>query len=292
MIVAAGAVLCCSGAEGAPRPVPAFDHVVVVVFENKARGEVLGNRAAPAFNAFARRGAVLSGYRGVTHPSLPNYLALVSGSTHRITSNCTTCTVPGRSLADTLAAAGRTWKTYAEGLPRPGWTGAARGRYAKKHVPFLYFRRVLSRPAWLRRVVPLSQLSRDLTARRLPDFTLVVPDLCHDMHDCSVATGDAWLRRFLPPLLKLADTAVFVTFDESDTADPGVAALALGPLVRPGSRYRPAISHYGLLRTIEDGLGLPRLGRSARARPITGIWRWKGLGPRPGSFSGWRSSRC
>ena len=209
---------------------PAFTHVVVVVLENKARGQVLGNPDAPAFNAFARQGAVLRAYRGVTHPSLPNYLALVSGSTHGITSDCTSCTVAGRSLADTLEARKLTWKAYAEGLPRAGWTGPSRGRYAKKHVPFLYFRRVLDRPARLKRVVPLTQLARDRAAGRLPNFALVVPDLCHDMHDCSVATGDAWLKRFLPPLLKLPGTAVFVVFDESDTADPGV----------PCARARPA----------------------------------------------------
>ena len=272
LVVLAGA-LACVGADAAPPRVPAFGHVVVVVFENKTRSQVLGNRQAPAFNAFARGGVVLSGYRGVTHPSLPNYLALISGSTHGIARDCTACKVAGASLADTLEARGRTWKTYAERLPRPGWTGAFRGRYAKKHVPFLYFRRVLARPDRLRRIVPLRQLSGDLAASRLPDFALVVPDLCHDMHDCGVAEGDRWLRRFLPPLLKLADTAVFVVFDESSTADPGVPGLALGPLVRPSSRFRPVVTHYGLLRTIEDGLGLPRLGRSARTGPITGIWR-------------------
>jgi phosphatidylinositol-3-phosphatase len=271
----AAVLVLCAGAQAAPPPVPAFRHVVVIVFENKGRGAVLGNRDAPAFNAFAREGAVLSGYRGVTHPSLPNYLALVSGSTHGITTTCTTCVVDGPSLADTLAAKGLTWKTYAEGLPRPGWTGAHAGRYAKKHVPFLYFRHVLARPAWMRNVVPLSRLA----PRRLPDFTLVVPDLCHDMHDCPVRVGD-WLRRFLPPLLKVPETAIFVTFDESYGAGNRVPALALGPLVRPGSRFAPALTHYGLLRTIEDGLGLPRLGRSARARALTGIWR-QGTAARP-----------
>jgi hypothetical protein len=267
-------VLCgCGGAQSAMGPAPAFDRAIVVVLENKARSQVLGNRAAPAFSAFARQGAVLSGYRGVTHPSLPNYLALVSGSTHGIASDCTSCTVAGPSLADTLEAHGLTWKAYAEGLPQPGWTGPYRGSYAKKHVPFLYFRRVLASPARLRRVVPLSQLGRDRAAGKLPTFSLVVPDLCHDMHSCSVETGDAWLKRFLPPLLKLPGTAVFVVFDESDSADPGIPALALGPLVRPGSRYSRAMSHYGLLRTIEDGLGVPRLGLSARAAPVTGIWR-------------------
>ena len=180
----------------------------------------------------------------MTHPSLPNYLALVSGSTHGITSDCTRCTVAGRSLADTLEARHLTWKTYAEGLPRPGWTGPSRGRYAKRHVPFLYFRRVLSSPARLRRIVPLTQLARDRAAGKLPNFALVVPDFCHDMHDCSVATGDAWLKRFLPPLLKLPGTAVFVVFDESDSADARVPALALGPLVRPHSRATGPLGHY------------------------------------------------
>lgn len=272
LAVLVAAVVCSTG-QTAPRQVPAFDHVVVVVLENKARGKVLGNPDAPAFNAFARNGAVLSAYRGVTHPSLPNYLALVSGSTQGIASDCTTCTVGGRSLADTLEAKKLTWKAYAEGLPRVGWTGPARGRYAKKHVPFLYFRRVLERPVRLRRIVPLAQLARDRTAGRLPSFALVVPDLCHDMHDCSVATGDAWLKRFLPPLLTLPGTAVFVVFDETDTADPRVPALALGSLVRACSYSTSAISHYGLLRTIEEGLGLPLLGRSAHSTRVTGIWK-------------------
>jgi len=281
------ALVVCSVGQSAPPQVPAFNHVVVVVLENKSRAQVLGNPAAPAFNAFARRGAVLRAYRGVTHPRLPNYLALVSGSTHGISSDCTSCTVGGRSLADTLEARKLTWKAYAEGLPRAGWTGPSRGRYAKKHVPFLYFRRVLDRPARLKRVVPLTQLARDRAAGHLPNFGLVVPDLCHDMHDCSVATGDAWLKRFLPPLLKLPGTAVFVVFDESDTADPGVPALALGPLVRARSYSTSKMSHYALLRTIEEGFGLPLLGQSARATPVTGIWslpprEWKeGSAPRP-----------
>lgn len=267
------AVIVCAGAQAAPRPVPPFDRVIVIVFENKQRDAVLGNPDAPAFNAFAASGAVLPGYRGLTHPSLPNYLALVSGSMQGISSNCTSCTAGGRSLADALEARGRTWKTYAEGLPRAGWNGAAKGRYAKKHNPFLYFRRVLSRPDRLRRVVPLAQISPDLATRTLPDFVLVVPDLCHDMHDCPVATGDAWLKRFLPPFLKLPRTAIFVTFDEGVGGEQGVPALALGPLVRPRSTFPAAMTHYGLLRTIEDGLGLPRLGRSATVGPVTGIWR-------------------
>jgi phosphatidylinositol-3-phosphatase len=273
------AAVSLEGAQAAKPPVPPFQHALVIVFENKAKPKVIGSPDAPYFNSLASKYAILSRYGGVAHPSLPNYLALISGSTHGITETCTTCIVAARNLADTLPPAGRAWKTYAEGLPRAGWTGAAKGRYAKKHVPFLYFRSVVSRPTRLKRVVPLRSFGRDLAADRLPDFALIVPDLCHDMHDCPVATGDAWLSRFLPPLLRsqrLARSVIFVIFDEgpkSNAPTDLLPALAVGRLVKPGSEYSPKTSHYGLLRTIEDAWGLPRLGRSKRVGPITGIWK-------------------
>jgi hypothetical protein len=277
----------CGGSTGAtipttvPRPVrvPAFRHVLVVVFENHEATAIAGNPDAPTFNRLARRYATLSSYDAVAHPSLPNYLALVSGSTQGISSDCTDCIVDARSLADTLAASGRTWKTYAEDLPQPGFSGGSAGRYAKKHDPFLYFRDVADSSARRDRVVPFTRLRRDLARRRLPDFSLLIPNLCDDMHDCSVATGDAWLKAHVVPLLHsraLRDSVVFVVFDEgtSDTGGGGrVEALALGPTVRRGSRFTKATNHYGLLRTIEDAWRLPRLGNSRTGTPIGGIWK-------------------
>ena len=250
-------------------------HIVVIVFENKEARQVIGSSAAPTFTAMARSYVQLTRYTAVTHPSLPNYLALVSGSTHGIRSDCTACVVSAPSLADTIEQAGRSWKTYAEGLPRPGYTGARAGRYVKKHIPFLYFRDVVSSPARRTQVVPLPQLAADLENGSLPDFALVVPDLCHSMHDCPVRTGDRWLRTILPPLLQLPDTVVFVTFDEGAWRPGGnhVAALALGSAVRPATRSAQRTGHYGLLRTIEAAWGLPLLGHSASAKPIAGIWR-------------------
>ena len=259
--------------------VPAFTHVVVVVFENKEVSSIAGNPDAPTFNALARRYATLTTYNGVAHPSLPSYLALVSGSTHGITSDCTDCVVSGASLADTLELVGKTWKTYAEDLPYPGFTGGSAGRYAKKHDPFLYFRDIASSPGRRRHVVPFTRLTRDLARRRLPDFSLVVPNLCNDMHDCSVATGDAWLRAHVVPLLHspvLRGGVVFVVFDEGTTDLGGggrIEALALGPTVRRGARFRRTTNHYGLLRTIEDAWKLPRLGLSRTGTPIGGIWK-------------------
>src|SRR5881409_62223 len=118
--------LLAAPAASAPARVPELAHVVVVVFENKETGRVLGSRSAPTFNAYARRYVNMTRYYGVTHPSLPNYLALVSGSTQGITSDCTDCIVEAQSLADTIEASGRTWKTYAEGLPAPGFLGASK----------------------------------------------------------------------------------------------------------------------------------------------------------------------
>lgn len=278
---------CGGGSVGATVPkvappsvrVPAFTHVVVVVFENEEAISIAGNPDAPTFNALARRYATLTKYDAVGHPSLPNYLALVSGSAHGIRSDCTDCIVRARNLADTLAAAGKTWKTYAEDLPHPGFTGAYSGRYAKKHDPFLYFRDVVDSRARRNRAVPFPQLGRDLARHRLPDFSLVIPNLCHDMHDCSIATGDAWLKAHVVPLLRspeLRGGVVFVVFDEgtSDTGGGGrIPALALGPTVRRGSRFTRPTNHYGLLRTIEDAWSLPRLGFSRKGTPIGGIWR-------------------
>jgi phosphatidylinositol-3-phosphatase len=283
VLVAAG----CGGSASATIPtkappsvrVPDFTHVVVVVFENKEVTSISGNPDAPTFNALAHRYATFTNYDAVSHPSLPNYLALVSGSTQGISSDCTDCVVHARSLADTLAAAGKSWKTYAENLPYPGFTGGSYGRYAKKHDPFLYFDDVAASPSRRRRVVPFPRLGRDVARRRLPDFSLVVPNLCDDMHDCPVATGDAWLEAHVVPLLHspaLRGGVVFVVFDEGATSEGGggrIEGLALGPTVRPRSRFTRATNHYGLLRTIEDAWHLPRLGFSRTATPIGGIWK-------------------
>jgi hypothetical protein len=267
--------LSLPSAQAASR-VPRFAHVVVVVFENKETNQVLGSRAAPTFNLYARTYARVTQYYGISHPSLPNYLALVGGSTFGITSDCVTCSVDAPSLADTVEAAGKTWKVYAEGLPSPGFLGPVSGRYAKKHNPLTYFQRITSSPERRSRIVPFDRLASDAAARALPDLAFVVPDMCDSMHDCPVQVGDAWLRRTIGPLLRLPDTAIFITFDEGSSNVRGgghVTTIVAGTAVRRRSSFRRVTNHYGLLRTIEDAWRLPRLGASAHAIPITGIWR-------------------
>lgn len=275
-------VLGATGAEAVTtRKVPRFERIVVVVFENKDYDDIVGSAAARTFNRLARRHALLTSFYAVARPSLPNYLGLISGSTQGVTENCTECEFTARNLADTIEASGRTWKVYAEGLPRNGYTGAKWGRYVKQHNPFPYFTTVVTRPARLRRMVPYYEFKADLERERLPDFSFVVPDLCNGMHDCPVATGDRWLEKLVDPLLKspqLDGGVVFVTFDEATYDDQRggggrIVTLAVGTSVRAGARSRRGYNHYGLLRTIEESWGLPLLGNSANANAITDVWK-------------------
>ena len=253
--------------------IPHFAHVVVVVFENRSSESVLGYQGAPTFNRLAAQYALLRNYRAVAHPSLPNYLALVSGSTHGIHNDCVSCLVGGSSLADTIQGAGLTWRAYVEGYRGVGARPAHPIPFFAR-IPFLRFDNVGD-------IQPLSSFGKALRAGRLPNFSLIVPNLCHDMHNCSIATGDRWLRRFERPLLRspaMQRSVLIITFDEGRSSDHLgggglVTTIVAGPLVRPHVRSDQPYSHYSLLRTIEDAWGLPRLGQSATAAPITGIWR-------------------
>jgi phosphatidylinositol-3-phosphatase len=248
-----------SAAAAPTSTVPRLAHVVVIVFENHERGEIIGSGAAPTFDRLASTYAQATAYDGVAHPSLPNYLALISGSTHGVTNDCTDCPQSGPTIGTQLSAVHRRWAAYAEGYP-------ASGRFATKHMPFLYFARDRSH------VLPLGRFRPG----RLPAFSLVVPDLCHDMHDCSVATGDDWLRHFVTPLLTVEKTAVFIVFDEGTTDVGGggnVALIIAGTAVRHHSVFAGVTSHYGLLHTVEAALGLAALGRARSMSPLTGIWR-------------------
>ncbi len=256
-LLAALAVVTAAGAQG-PR-VPRLRHVVVVVFENEERGAVLGSGNAPTFDALAARYAQATDYRAVAHPSLPNYLALVSGSTHGVTEDCTDCPQTGATIGSRLTAAHRTWATYAEGYPLSPL-------FAKRHVPFLYFPGGDEHVHGLARFVPT----------KLPAFALVVPDFCHDMHDCPVSTGDRWLARFVKPLLTQNGTIVFIVFDEGSSNLGGggqVVLIAAGAPVQPHTRYDAPATHYGLLRTISDALGVAPVGAARNAKSLTGIWR-------------------
>ncbi len=250
----------------APARLPRPAHVLLAVFENKASSQVLGSRAAPYLTSLARSGADYVNAHGVAHPSEPNYLALFSGSTHELTSDACPVTFPRTAnLAGQLRSAGRTFTGYAESLPAAGYQGCSAGKYARKHAPWVDF------PALPRSVSqPLARFPSALSS--LPTVAFVVPNLCNDMHDCSVATGDRWARAHLAPYVRWARThrsLLVVTFDEDDgTGANHIPTFLVGPMVRPGT-YRQLIDHYNVLRTIEDVYGLGPLAEARRARPLS-----------------------
>ena len=260
-------------------PRSASSHVVVIVMENEEAGDVLGSSDAPYLNALARRYAVATNSYAIRHPSLPNYLALTSGSTHGITSDCTDCHVGGRNIVDQLEAAHLSWKGYMEDLPRPCSPVAGAGGYAKKHDPFMYYDDIVRSPSRCRRVVGFGALADDLRRGTLPAFSFISPNLCHDMHDCDVATGDRFLSGLVPRLLRELGPHGFlvVTWDEGrsdagccvDAHGGRIATIVAGHDVRRGARSGRAVDHYGVLRTVENALGLAPLGGAAAQRSGT-----------------------
>jgi phosphatidylinositol-3-phosphatase len=238
--------------------VPAFDHIFVVIMENHGYGEIIGSPDAPFINQLAARYGVAANYTAVAHPSLPNYLALTGGDTFGITTDCTDCFQHAPNLVtDRIAPSGRTWRAYMQSMPAPGYLGDAYP-YVQKHDPFVYYDDLRADPAQLASVVPFSQLAADLTATdTTPAFGWITPDVLHDMHDGTVAQGDAWLSSQIPALLTSPAftrhrSLLVITWDENDNA-PGnqVATLVIASGVPAGFRSAVAYTHYSLLRTIE-----------------------------------------
>ncbi|MGI8879356.1 MAG: alkaline phosphatase family protein [Jatrophihabitans sp.] len=253
-----------SPADGVPR----FDHIVVVVVENHAYGQVIGASQAPFLNSLAARGAVLTRSYAVSHPSQPNYLALFSGSTHGLVDDSCPHTFTGPNLATALLAGGRTFAGYSESLPSAGYTGCSAGSYARKHAPWTDF-------AGLPRTVnqPMTSFPSNLNA--LPDVSFVIPNLRHDMHDGTVAQSDRWLQQRLGAYANWSsahNSLLIVTADEDDNHSGNrIATVLAGAHVRAG-RYGTRTNHYGLLRTVLASCGLTPFGGAAKTAPIVGLW--------------------
>jgi len=250
-------------------------HVFVVILENEDESQSVRQ---PFLAQLASRGALLRNYHAVAHPSQPNYIALVSGSTHSVRSD-RAVTIDARQLGDLLEAHHLDWKVYAEDYPGDCYLGSSRGRYVRKHVPFLSFADVQRNPArCAAHVIEASQLDRDVAARSLPQFSLYVPNLINDGHDTNVHTADAWLQRRFGPLLQdprfIRDTLFVVTFDEGRTFGPNVVYCALfGAGIRPGAVSDVPYTHYSLLRTVEDIFQLGVLHQEDDAAiPISDVW--------------------
>lgn len=271
-------MICCNFAfsfAATESSVPHFKKVFVVVLENEGAEEALSQ---PFLGELAKKGSYFNSFHAITHPSQPNYIAMTAGSTFSVFHDGQV-NLDVRNLADLLEEKGKTWKVYAEGYPGHCFLGASSGKYVRKHVPFLSFQNIQTRPERCARIVEASQMVADLLSEELPNFSLYIPDLDHDGHDTGVAYADEWLKKTFGNLLQnpefMKEMLFIVTFDEAGWLGPNQVYTAFyGDSVIPGGVSQNPYDFYSLLRTWEEGFGLDSLNQQdARAIPITGIWR-------------------
>jgi len=240
--------------------------------ENHEYDSIIGNSCCPYINSLVSKGTLFTNYDAVSHPSLPNYLAMTSGGTDG--KSGTDSIVAGEihleNVFHQLSAAGLSWGAYEEQLPSACYRGYSSGTpphdYVLKHDPAMAYHNVAD-STQCAFVVPYSQIPSTL-----PVFSFVTPDECDDMHSCPAATGDDWLKGNVPKILSGLGTngRLIITFDEG-TSDQGggghVATLELGPGV-PVIRIPTSLNHYGLLAGIENTFRLARLQNAQSATPL------------------------
>jgi phosphatidylinositol-3-phosphatase len=269
----------CTGA--APQRIT---HVVVVVMENHGESAIIGSPEAPYINEVARACGIATSYFAITHPSLPNYLAMTAGSTFGIRDDDDPSAHP-ISAPSIFQQLGTGWRAYDESMT-VGCERVPAGLYAVKHNPAAYFTNLATCPS---QDVPLPA-----SPSFAPSLTFVTPNLIHDMHDGTVQQGDQWLSSFLPrvaasPEYRSGSMAVFVVWDENggtDTSpDNRVPCLVMAPSVRPGSRLTASVNHYSLLATMEDLLGLPRIASAVGAPALDTLLQHSVPPPPPKVFT-------
>jgi hypothetical protein len=273
-------------------------HVIIILLENKNGSELLGNKDAPYINkVLIPNYSIAERYYAVGHPSLPNYIAITSGTTFSITNNeYPVESLPYKNLVDLFSEHNITWKAYMESMPsnqkgscNNELSNAAGGVYGyfTKHNPFVYYMDIMSNLTRCNRIVPLTQFSIDLANDQLPEFSFIAPNILDEGHttplnmaSCApsgttMQCADNWLGGFLPQVINnptFTNTIIFITWDESDklgnqTTDTNpnynVPLIVVSPHSKKGFADNTTVySHYSLLATVEKIYGLGNLGRN------------------------------
>ena len=265
MALAAVLAAGCSGSVGPPAAGP--QHVFLIVMENKSPEEALGGTFTASL---AARYAVAANYHAVAHPSVPNYLALTSGQTWGVEDD-SYHVLPTQDLGSQLTVAGVTWRAYMDGMTAGCLDSPV--PYDPGHNPFAFYggRCPVN-------VVPLTSLDADLNGNT-PLFTWITPDMCHDEHSCGVSVGDEWLRQTAGEIMAskawTANGVLFITWDEDDGSQENkVLTLVVVPQGEHRVSSRP-YTHYSLLASVEDILGVGRLGEASRAAPMSDVLKQK-----------------
>ncbi len=263
--------------------------VFVIVLENHDWSSIQGAASAPYVNkTLLAQGAHADNYVNVPglHPSLPNYIWMEAGSTLGVTDDAAPAyhkLTTSQHLVTLLKAAGLTWRAYQEDIPGTDCPLTNVNQYAPKHLPMIYFTDVNSNvdrssSECISHIRPYSELSRDLETDAVASYNFITPNLCNDMHDCSIGTGDAWLAREVPKILTSRayrdGGALFVTFDESAGSDVPIGFIALSPLVKPGYSNNLRYTHSSFLRSVQEIFGVtPLLGDAANATNVSDLFR-------------------
>lgn len=249
---------------------PHASNVVVMIMENRDYDLVIGYSKAPYINkTLVPEAALMTNSHAIGHPSQPNYLAFFSGSTQGVNSDNCPVNFSTENIGDEVISSGKTFIGYSESMPYDGYTGCGSGEYARKHNPWVDFENI---PA------ASNLVYNDKFPKNPPSLTIIVPNLCNDMHDCSTQTGDTWLSKYVPPILKYNKThnGLFIlTWDEADPDGNGknqIATLLIGPTVKPG-KYNQNITHYSVLRTIDEIFGVKCIANDCKSAPIKAIWQ-------------------
>ena len=279
-----------NGSGGTTATIPQVQHVVVVTLENANYGDIVGTQNMPYLANLISQGALVSNYYANSHPSLPNYFMMTTGQA--ITNDDGySDTVTTDNVVRQIAAAGKTWKVYAESLPSAAYIGGDQGPYVRHHNPFSYFSDVQQSTAQAANVVPFTQFASDITsgtAFKLPNYAFVVPNIVNDAHSCitggttdctlssRLKTADGWLQTNIGPLLNTTEFQtsglLVVVFDESadDITNGGghVMAMMTGTHVRPGYNISTtSYDHRSLLSLTMKAIGVANIPNGADAAP-------------------------
>jgi phosphatidylinositol-3-phosphatase len=270
--------------------VPHFSHVLIVVEENHSYGAVVGNPSMPYLNGLISSNGLATQYFADAHPSLPNYFELTVGEGLSITgpSNSFSTVVSQDNVVRALTTAGKSWKTYQEGLPSVGYLGIDTGTYVQHHDPFVYFSDVQNSSSQANNVVPFTQFATDLSGGTLPDYSFIVPDVNDDAHNCpagmssctdtqELAAADQWLSSNMGPLVTSSafqNSLLIIVFDEGALSDlqylgGQVAAVIISPLAKAGYQSTTHYEHASSLSLMLEGLGVTDLpGAAATANDM------------------------
>lgn len=249
-------------------------HVFIIMDENKPFTNIVGNPSAPYINGLIKQYALATNYYAITHPSLPNYLALTSGSTDGITTDCNPpsagCEVNVKNIADAIQNSGRTWKEYAESMPSDCYAFNT-GEYSTDHNPFIYYSDIINNKTRCdSHVVTFTDLLTDLkTTKTTPNYAYITPNVCDDMHSCPISSGDSWLSQYVPvilnsPAFRTQKSLLVITFDEGSEATNHIPTIFVGSAVKKGYWSNAYFNDYSLLHTIEKEWDLPPLTNNDR----------------------------